>query len=82
MACKPGSVFHLSAEATIPLGQPSPVASRDLPGLLRPERPAELPRRTAPIWSCSRWGLPCHSCYQERGALLPHHFTLTCKQAV
>ena len=30
-----------------------------------------------PIWSCSRWGLPCHVCYQTRGALLPHHFTLT-----
>ena len=31
----------------------------------------------SPIWSCSRWGLPCHICYQMRGALLPHHFTLT-----
>lgn len=31
-----------------------------------------------PIWSCSRWGLPCRLCYQSRGALLPHHFTLTC----
>ena len=30
-----------------------------------------------PIWSCSGWGLPCHYCYQQRGALLPHHFTLT-----
>jgi len=30
-----------------------------------------------PIWSCSERGLPCHSCYQLRGALLPHHFTLT-----
>ncbi len=30
-----------------------------------------------PIWSCSEWGLPCHCCYQQRGALLPHHFTLT-----
>ncbi len=27
--------------------------------------------------SCSRWGLPCHCCYQQSGALLPHHFTLT-----
>ena len=31
----------------------------------------------SPIWSCSKWGLPCHRCYQQRGALLPHHFTLT-----
>ena len=29
-----------------------------------------------PIWSCCRWGLPCRSCHHERGALLPHHFTL------
>ena len=34
-------------------------------------------RNVIPIWSCSRWGLPCHACYQPRGALLPHHFTLT-----
>ncbi len=27
--------------------------------------------------SCSRWGLPCQPCYQGRGALLPHRFTLT-----
>ncbi len=30
-----------------------------------------------PIWPCSRWGLPCRPCYQGRGALLPHRFTLT-----
>jgi len=35
-----------------------------------------------PIWSCSEWGLPCRSCHHECGELLPHHFTLTCKQAV
>ena len=29
------------------------------------------------IWSCSRRGLPCHGRYRPRGALLPHHFTLT-----
>jgi hypothetical protein len=32
----------------------------------------------APIRSCSRWGLPCRSCCQGRGALLPHRFTLAC----
>ncbi len=32
-----------------------------------------------PIRSCSRWGLPCQCCCQHRGALLPHHFTLTPK---
>ncbi len=30
-----------------------------------------------PIWSCSGWGLPCHRRCRRRGALLPHHFTLT-----
>src|ERR1700761_1919398 len=30
-----------------------------------------------PIWACSRWGLPCRWCCHPRGALLPHHFTLT-----
>src|SRR5690606_22096050 len=30
-----------------------------------------------PIWSCTGWGLPCHSCRQECGELLPRHFTLT-----
>src|SRR5690606_33813936 len=24
------------------------------------------------------WGLPCRPCHQERGALLPHPFTLAC----
>jgi len=36
------------------------------------------PHQCSPIWSCSEWGLPCHCCYQQRGALLPHHFNLTC----
>jgi len=37
----------------------------------------DLVSRAAPIRLCSRWGLPCRSCCQERGALLPHLFTLT-----
>ncbi len=28
-------------------------------------------------WPCSGRGFPCHECYHSRGALLPHHFTLT-----
>jgi len=35
-----------------------------------------LVRPATPIWFCSRWGLPCRSCCQSRGALLPHPFTL------
>jgi hypothetical protein len=30
-----------------------------------------------PLWSCSRWGLPCPPCHHGGGALLPHRFTLT-----
>jgi hypothetical protein len=29
-------------------------------------------------WSCRRWGLPCRRRHRRRGALLPHHFTITC----
>jgi len=29
-------------------------------------------------WACTRWGLPCPDCRQSGGALLPHHFTITC----
>ena len=32
--------------------------------------------REAPIRHCSGWGLPCRSCCQVRGGLLPHRFTL------
>ena len=50
-----------------------------------PDTSSNLPRRrpgnrscAASIWSCSRRGLPCHCRYRQRGALLPHPFTLTC----
>ena len=33
------------------------------------------------IWSCCRWGLPCHFGHPKCGALLPHHFTLTLRLA-
>ena len=41
-----------------------------------PETALRVAPRTAPIRSCSRWGLPCRSCCQSRGGLLPHPFTL------
>ena len=59
----------------------TPVAER----LARPTRAAArkpaLPvaRRAAPIWSCSRWGLPCRLRCRSRGGLLPHRFTLACR---
>ena len=56
----------------IHLGRLSPAASRDLPG-----RQAGNRLNAIPIWSCSRWGLPCRRRYRRRGALLPHPFTLT-----
>ena len=56
----------------IHLGQTSPPASSNLPVSNAGDA------LWKPIWSCSEWGLPCHCCYQQRGALLPHPFTLTC----
>src|SRR5712691_10212636 len=46
--------------------------------LTRPTRSSDDPGRVSLlIWPCSDWGLPCHACYQARGGLLPHRFTLT-----
>jgi hypothetical protein len=80
-ACKPGSVPSACEHANatiIPLDRPLPDGSRDLPGRLGRRRPAGLlDQRDAPIWSCSRRGLPCRPGYPVRGGLLPHPFTLT-----
>ncbi len=47
--------------------------------LLQPTRKL---RRAAlkrlPIWSCTRWGLPCPLRHRKGGELLPRHFNLTC----
>ena len=40
------------------------------------ETPLPVARRATPIWSCSRWGLPCRFRCRSRGGLLPHRFTL------
>ena len=64
--------------AIIPLDRPLLDGSRDLPGRLGPT--TALPAqggRNVPIRSCSWRGLPCRSCHQARGGLLPHPFTLT-----
>ena len=47
--------------------------------LKQPTRKRRGPRHGFPIWFCSEWGLHCHARYRPRGALLPHHFTLTDK---
>jgi hypothetical protein len=69
---KPSSV-PAEAGGIISLGAPSPASSSSLPGT-----DSGAGRSSSPIWPCSGWGLPCRSCYQERGALLPHRFTLAC----
>src|SRR5262245_7954135 len=65
-----------SRATAIPLGRRLPAASRYLPERWPGNRPA-AEAATAPIRYCSRWGLPCRSCCQSRGGLLPHRFTLT-----
>ena len=77
-ACKPGSVQGVAA-----LGWPflwdarrrAPRAT--YPRIWRGKAPGPVARPHSPIWSCSRWGLPCRRRCRNRGALLPHRFTLT-----
>ncbi len=45
--------------------------------MTRLETAPKVALRAIPIRSCSRLGLPCRSCCQARGGLLPHPFTLT-----
>ena len=53
-------VSRVLSRAIIHLGRTSPYASSDLPGsLCEPQVRDRSPARF-PIWSCSRWGLPCH----------------------
>ena len=76
----------LSASAAAlrqPLRRDDQSSSPDITGgIQRPTRRLGWTTRAAeaarlPIWSCSVRGFACHSCCQERGALLPHLFTLT-----
>ena len=80
-ACKPGSVPP-DAKSAGRGGHSSGPAVADR--FSRPTRvpqagdsPTRLHGRGTPIRSCSWRGLPCRPCHQERGALLPHPFTLT-----
>jgi hypothetical protein len=73
---KPGSVENShSSRANIAACLKQPTRVQRGPRLLA------FANRT-PIWFCSEWGLPCRLCYHLRGALLPHHFTLTSEEAV
>jgi hypothetical protein len=64
------------------LGWPLPVTSSSLPAASLTFAMLGIGmdgtgRTSPPIWPCSDWGLPCRRCYQRRGGLLPHRFTLT-----
>jgi hypothetical protein len=78
-----GENTSCSDEKREPAGKPGSVVDSHSSGmrvtahLERPTREPCGPHERSPIWSCSGWGLPCRACYQPRGALLPHHFTLT-----
>ena len=52
-------ISRVLSRATIHLGRASPRASSDLPGNSRGPRVRALRPACFPIWSCSRWGLPC-----------------------
>ena len=64
---------------SVPFGGGSHSSRPRIAGRLkRPTRESDgAGRSSSPIWSCSAWGLPCQRDCSRRGALLPHHFTLT-----
>jgi hypothetical protein len=76
-----GPVSRVLSRATISPGPRLPAASSGAPGGGNgPNRSApNLAVRLPPAWPCSPRGLPCHSGHPERGALLPHLFTLTAR---
>ena len=59
-------------------GLPGAVGREPRPG--RGDRRGGRRRPKAPAWPCTRWGLPCRPAHTGRGALLPHHFTLTLRR--
>jgi hypothetical protein len=78
-ACKPGFVPVGSDPRwmAIHLEPVLPQTSRNQPGRRTGNGPETRRLRATPIRFCSGWGLPCQTCCQVRGALLPHRFTLT-----
>jgi len=53
---------------------------RIAPGIERPYPRAMGGPPYPPIWSCSRWGLPCVHHHWWTGELLPRLFNLTCHE--
>lgn len=74
---------NISLEKIEPVDKPGSVESNHLSGMFvakhlkRPTQTQYGSYYRVLIWSCSKRGLPCRDCYQPRGALLPHLFTLT-----
>ena len=65
-------LYYIAITAIIRLGWLLPTTSGTLPEFQRKDTLYEIP-----IWACIQQGLHCHFCYQKRGGLLPHRFTLT-----
>jgi len=70
--CKPDPVLPTSRERRPFLWD----RARARPRTVYPEGAVRRSTRSFPIWPFSEWGLPCRTCHQVRGALLPHRFTL------
>lgn len=51
-------------------------ASSNLPEFRLEKATQALRKVRNSAWSCTGWGLPCRSCHQKRGELLPRLFTL------
>ena len=71
------AISRVLSWTTIHLGRPSPIASSNLPGSPLGAGGADRSLRT-PLFGLAPGGVyPAAACYQPRGALLPHLFTLT-----
>ena len=72
------AISRVLSTTIIHLGQPSPTASSNLPGSPLGTGGADEPH--TPLFGLAPGGVyRAANCYQSRGALLPHHFTLTGK---
>ena len=71
------AISRVLSWTTIHLGRPSPIASSNLPGSPLGAGGANASPRT-PLFGLAPGGVyRAAACYQPRGALLPHLFTLT-----
>ena len=76
-------VSRVLSWTVIHLGRASPRASSDLPGSRAGRTLRSAERAQAPLFGLAPSGVyRAASCYQSRGALLPHLFTLTGAEAL